>query len=115
MNAKPPAKNAPTIHEKIIGNPNPPRKPVFAGLISSIASMPGSAVNLINRIPEIIRAAMLYVLKFDFWKFFKMKRNKNTNATIIHIHIKIFRPPALHASWTGSTEIITAANPPRAV
>ena len=48
-----PAKNAPTIHEKIIGNPNPPRKPVFAGFISSIASMPGSAVNLINRIPEI--------------------------------------------------------------
>ena len=28
---------------------------------------------------------------------------------------KIFNPPALQASWTGFTEIITAANPPKAV
>ncbi len=39
--------NAPTIQEKIIGSPKPPRKPVFAGLTPSIASIPGSAVILI--------------------------------------------------------------------
>ena len=31
----------------------------YAGLISSIASIPGSAVNLINIIPDIIRVAIL--------------------------------------------------------
>ena len=33
---KAPAKKAPTIHEKIIGKPMPPRKPVVAGLTDSI-------------------------------------------------------------------------------
>ena len=30
------AKKAPTIHEKTIGNPMPPKKPVVAGLTASI-------------------------------------------------------------------------------
>ena len=58
MKASPPAKNAPTIQEKIIGNPKPPRKPVFAGLTPSIASIPGSAVTLMIIIPETIIAAI---------------------------------------------------------
>ena len=62
MNAKPPANKAPTIHEKTIGKPNPPRKPVLAGLTASIASMPGSAVTLIIIIPAMIIDAIPYVL-----------------------------------------------------
>ena len=37
VKAKAPAKKAPTIHEKIIGKPMPPKKPVVAGLTASIA------------------------------------------------------------------------------
>jgi hypothetical protein len=58
MKASPPAKNAPTIQEKIIGSPKPPRNPVFAGLTPSIASIPGSAVILIITIPATIIAAI---------------------------------------------------------
>ena len=46
------------IQEKIIGNPNPPRNPVFAGLTASIASIPGSAVILIIITPAIIIEAI---------------------------------------------------------
>jgi hypothetical protein len=38
----------------MIGNPNPPRNPVVAGLTLSIASMLGSDVILIITIPAII-------------------------------------------------------------
>ena len=59
INAKPPANTAPTIHEKIIGNPKPPRKPVLAGFTSSIASIPGSETNLTRIIPEMIIVAII--------------------------------------------------------
>ena len=56
--ASPPAKKAPTIQEKIIGSPSPPKNPVLAGFTSSIASIPGSETILIIIIPVIIIAAI---------------------------------------------------------
>ena len=50
--ANPPAKKAPTIQEKIIGSPSPPKNPVLAGFTSSIASIPGSETSRIIIIPE---------------------------------------------------------------
>ena len=82
----------------IIGNPNPPRKPVLAGSTASIASIPGSAEILISKIPEIIIAAMLYVLIFDFSNLFKINLITNTITTMSHKAIKISKPPALQAS-----------------
>ena len=41
MYANPPAKKAPTIHENIIGNPKPPKKPVLAGSTASIECIAG--------------------------------------------------------------------------
>ena len=40
--AKPAAASPPANHEKIIGSPIPPKKPVFAGLTASIAAVPCS-------------------------------------------------------------------------
>ena len=51
--ASPPAKKAPTIQEKIIGNPSPPKNPVLAGFTPSIASIPGSETSRIIIIPPI--------------------------------------------------------------
>ena len=56
--ANPPAKKAPTTQEKIIGRPNPPRKPVFAGSTFSIASIPGSDTKRIIIIPKMIIVAI---------------------------------------------------------
>ena len=47
-------------------------------------------------------------------KFFNRKRIAKTITTINHKDIKILKPPATHASCTGSTDIKTAANPPNA-
>ena len=56
--------------------------------------------------------AVRYVLK----KYEKSKVRNYIIATIIsHKLIKISKPPALHASCTGSTDINTAARPPNAV
>ena len=60
--------------------------------------MPGSAENLISKIPEIIIAAMLYVLIFDFSNLFKINLITNTITTMSHKAIKISKPPALQAS-----------------
>ena len=60
--------------------------------------MPGSAENLISKIPEIIIAAMLYVLIFDFSNLFKINLITNTITTISHNDIRISKPPALQAS-----------------
>ena len=51
--ANPPAKKAPTIQEKIIGSPSPPKNPVLAGFTSSIASIPGSEINRIIKEPKL--------------------------------------------------------------
>jgi hypothetical protein len=69
--ARPPAKNAPTIHENTIGNPKPPRKPVVAGLTASIDSIAGSETSLkIIKPTKIIDPIPIFPL-FDFGKFFK--------------------------------------------
>jgi hypothetical protein len=62
IKASPPAKTAPTIQENIIGKPKPPRKPVDAGFVDSIASIPGAAVTLIAIIPPTIIPIIEYVL-----------------------------------------------------
>ena len=59
--ANPPAKKAPTIHEKIIGSPSPPRNPVLAGFTSSIASIPGSDTNRMIIIPKIITVSYTHL------------------------------------------------------
>ena len=57
INAKLPAKSAPTIQENKTGNPMPPRNPVLAGSTDSIASIPGVAVILNKIIPPKITEA----------------------------------------------------------
>ena len=56
--AKPAAKNAPAIHEKIIGNPKPPKNPVFAGSTASIDSIAGPDTILKIIKPKIIIEAI---------------------------------------------------------
>ena len=58
--------------------------------------------------------ATLIHRKYHNWIKF-LKRITNTITTISHNDIKISKPPALQASWTGSTDINTAAKPPNAV
>ena len=71
MYAKPPAKNAPTIHENIIGNPKPPKKPVVAGLTASIDSIAGLDTNLRIIKPKRIINPITKFLLFDFSIFFR--------------------------------------------
>ena len=56
--ANPAAKNAPAIHENIIGSPNPPKKPVLAGSTASIESMAGPEIILKIIKPTTIIDAM---------------------------------------------------------
>ena len=59
MKAIPAANKPPTIHEKIIGKPNPPRNPVLAGSTASIFSIAGPEIYLMITKPIIIIAAII--------------------------------------------------------
>ena len=79
----------------------------YAGLINfgimGYTALGGLAVVLVSvaPVPEAWRAGGLNMMI--------------SLAIIINKDIKILIPPALQASWTGSTDINTAANPPSAV
>ena len=49
-----------------MGKPNPPRKPVVAGLTASIDSIAGLEINLKNMSAMIINNAIPRFLLFDF-------------------------------------------------
>ena len=61
---------------------------------------------------------MVFAIRFVLKNFEKSKIRTygiaKTITTINHKDIKILKPPATHASCTGSTDIKTAANPPNA-
>ena len=55
MKATKAAKMAPTNQERIIGRSNPPKKPLVAASIDSIAEIDGPAANYIIGITEITK------------------------------------------------------------
>ena len=69
-----------------MGSPNPPRKPVVAGLTASIASIAGPETTLSDISPKIMAKAMVKFLLFDFVKFFKIYRTVNMSNTIKNRH-----------------------------
>ena len=94
--------NAPTIHENIIGKPNPPRNPVAAGSNASIFSTAGEPTRFIKNKPVIIMRLIISLRQgFDKVSFMCNKMQTIEVRMAIKIHIKIEKPPREIVSLTG--------------